>query len=40
MTVLVAGATGNIGKEAVTALLARGAEVRALVRAHLDAAIL
>ncbi|MFF5229828.1 NAD(P)H-binding protein [Dactylosporangium sp. NPDC000521] len=32
MTVLVAGATGSIGKEVVTALLARGATVRALVR--------
>ncbi|MEV4132955.1 NAD(P)H-binding protein [Dactylosporangium sp. NPDC049742] len=32
MTVLVAGATGSIGKEVVAALLARGAGVRALVR--------
>src|SRR5690349_197310 len=32
MTVLVAGATGNIGKEVTAALLARGAAVRALVR--------
>jgi uncharacterized protein YbjT (DUF2867 family) len=32
MTVLVAGATGSIGREVVTALLARGARVRALVR--------
>jgi uncharacterized protein YbjT (DUF2867 family) len=32
MNVLVAGATGSIGKEATAALLARGATVRALVR--------
>jgi uncharacterized protein YbjT (DUF2867 family) len=32
MTVLVAGATGSIGKQVVAALLARGARVRALVR--------
>jgi uncharacterized protein YbjT (DUF2867 family) len=32
MTVLVAGATGSIGGEVVTALLDRGARVRALVR--------
>lgn len=34
MTVLVAGATGSIGKEVVTALLARGVRVRTLVRTH------
>jgi uncharacterized protein YbjT (DUF2867 family) len=32
MTILVAGATGSIGSAVVTALLARGARVRALVR--------
>jgi uncharacterized protein YbjT (DUF2867 family) len=40
MTVLVAGATGSIGKEVVTALLARGARVRALVRTHERAQLL
>ncbi|MFG2042451.1 SDR family oxidoreductase [Dactylosporangium sp. NPDC048998] len=32
MTVLVTGATGSIGREVTAALLARGADVRALVR--------
>jgi uncharacterized protein YbjT (DUF2867 family) len=32
MTVLVTGATGSIGREVAAALLARGADVRALVR--------
>ncbi|WP_327007158.1 NmrA family NAD(P)-binding protein [Dactylosporangium sp. NBC_01737] len=40
MTVLVAGATGSIGKEVTAALLARGAAVRALVRSHGRAALL
>ena len=36
-TIAVAGATGELGKRVVHALLARGAEVRALVRATSDA---
>lgn len=35
--IVVAGATGNLGRKIVTALLKRGAEVRALVRPSSDA---
>lgn len=35
-TILVAGATGNLGGRIVKALLAQGAKVRALVRQHSD----
>lgn len=38
MTILVAGATGNLGGRIVDALLDRGAEVRALVRTGADSA--
>ena len=37
-TILVAGATGNLGGKIVDALLEQGAEVRAVVRAETDAA--
>ncbi|WP_028048237.1 SDR family oxidoreductase [Cellulomonas sp. URHD0024] len=38
MTILVAGATGNIGREVIAVLVARGATVRALVRSPAGAA--
>jgi uncharacterized protein YbjT (DUF2867 family) len=40
MTVLVTGATGNIGKQVAAALVARGERVRALVRSPQRAALL
>jgi uncharacterized protein YbjT (DUF2867 family) len=34
--IVIAGATGNLGGKIVTALLAKGAEVRAIVRMETD----
>jgi uncharacterized protein YbjT (DUF2867 family) len=34
--IVIAGATGNLGGKIVTALLAKGAEVRAIVRLETD----
>jgi len=35
-TIVIAGATGNLGGKIVNALLAKGAEVKAIVRLETD----